>query len=199
MKYQFHLLMTLLLLSIVPTFISCDKDEPIGPGKEVVDTTFSFNCKVKGVDWNGTGKAAASAQIKQIFPQIDSLPQAFYTGDTLLLGVGGLYNDYQATMLIAILNPNKSNLVGTYNFATSLGTLSAGKAIGVFDGSATDFLTYATGLSTMQFVDSSRIIITEHKNNRISGTFQFVLEHVITEQTFNRVESGTFKNFKIKQ
>jgi hypothetical protein len=51
----------------------------------------------------------------------------------------------------------------------------------------------------MQFVDSSRIIITEHKNNRISGSFQFVLEHVITEQTFNRVESGTFKNFKIKQ
>lgn len=74
--------MTLLLLSIVPTFISCDKDEPIGPGKEVVDTTFSFNCKVKGVDWDGTGKAAASAQIKQIFPQIDSLPQAFFDTGT---------------------------------------------------------------------------------------------------------------------
>jgi hypothetical protein len=35
MKYQFHLLMILLMLSIAPTFISCDKDEPIGPGKEV--------------------------------------------------------------------------------------------------------------------------------------------------------------------
>lgn len=199
MKFRVKCLAGIVLFISAMTFISCDKEDPIDPGKEAEDTTFSFSCTVRDIPWDGSGKAAASNQIKQIFPQVDSLPQAFFMGDTLMLGVGGLYNDYQATMLIAIKVADKNNLKGTYNFSKKIGSLETGKAIGVFDGSSSDFLVYVAGLDFLEYVDSSRIIITDYKNNRISGNFQFSLEHLVSEERFNTVTSGTFKNFKIKQ
>lgn len=188
----------LLIIGFLFTFISCDKNDPIDPVDPPVDTTFSFTCKVKGIDWNGSNKAAANPNISLFFPQIDSLPVAAFTNDSLIMGVGGLYNGYQATMLLGLQTSNKADLKGTYNFSTKVGNMTTGKAIGLFDGSSTDLITYVQGLDVLEYVDSSRIIITEHKNNRISGTFQFKMEHALSGQSFNTVTEGSFKNFKIK-
>ncbi|HPB52547.1 MAG TPA: hypothetical protein PLR22_02680 [Saprospiraceae bacterium] len=187
----------LFLLSFMMT--SCEKEEPVNPDTPKEDTTFSFKCSIEDIPWDGSKKALANPQIKLLFPKVDSLPQAFFSGDTLLIGVGGKYNNYDATLLMAIRVANKADLKGTYNFAHKIGSLEVGKGIGVFDGSSTDLLTYATGLDLLEYVDDSKVIITEHKNGRISGTFQFRMEHIISKQGFNAVKEGTFKNFKIKQ
>ncbi|HPB54169.1 MAG TPA: hypothetical protein PLR22_10895 [Saprospiraceae bacterium] len=195
-KFTYYFAFILFALSMMTT--SCHKDDPIDPNTPKEDTTFSFQCKVRDISWDGAQKAVANPQIGLLFPQVDSLPQAFFTGDTLLLGVGGKYNGYDATMLMAIRVANKTDLKGTYSFAQKIGSLEVGKAIGVFDGSSTDLLTYATGLDFLEYVDDSKIVITEHKNGRISGTFQFRMEHTVSGQGFNTVKEGEFKNFKIK-
>jgi len=189
----------LLIIAFVFSFVSCDKEDPVNPDNQNTDTIFAFTCKVKDVAWNGSAKAAANPNIGILFPQIDSLPVALFTGDTLMMGVGGLYNGYQATMLMGLRTANKSDLRGTYQFAPKIGSLSAGTAIGLFDGSSNDLAAYAFSLDALEYVDSSRIIITEHKNNRISGTFRFNMKHSLTGQEFNKVTEGSFKNFKIQQ
>lgn len=188
----------LLIASALFTFASCDKDDPIDPNNNGADTVFTFTAKINDVAWDGANAAAANAYITAFFPDVQSLPVATFTNDTLLMGVGGLYKGYQATMLMGLKPPNKSNLVGSYQFATTIPTMKPNEAIALFDGAGSDFLTYAAGITFLEFDDNANLTITKHKDNRISGTFNYSIVNPATSQTVHKVTEGKFTNFKIK-
>ena len=107
----------LLLFGFLLSFVSCDKDDPINPGTDGKDTIFSMTYKVNGTSVTST-KSLANPLITQLYPSIDSLPVATFAGDSLMMGAGALFNNYQSTLLMAIKTTNKSNMVGSYNFAS---------------------------------------------------------------------------------
>ncbi len=191
-KFPFYLLLFGFLLS----FVSCDKDDPIKPGTDGKDTIFSMTYKVNGTAVTST-KSLANPLITQLYPSIDSLPVATFAGDSLMMGAGALFNNYQSTLLMAIKTTNKSNLVGKYNFASDILNLKAGEALGIFDGKNGDILTYGFGIASLEYAAGSKVEITKHTANRISGTFNFKIVNKTDQSVFYDVTEGKFENFKI--
>jgi len=114
-----------------------------------------------------------------------------------MMGAGALFNNYQSTLLMAIKTTNKSNMVGSYNFASDILNLKAGEALGIFDGKNGDILTYGFGIASLEYAAGSKVAITKHSNNRISGTFNFKIVNKADQSVFYDVTEGKFENFKI--
>jgi len=186
----------LLLFGFLLSFVSCDKDDPINPGTDGKDTIFSMTYKVNGTSVTST-KSLANPLITQLYPSIDSLPVATFAGDSLMMGAGALFANYQSTLLMAIKTTNKSNLVGSYNFASDILNLKAGEALGIFDGKNGDILTYGLGIASLEYAAGSKVEITKHSNNKISGTFNFKIVNKVDQSVFYDVTEGKFENFKI--
>ena len=186
----------LLLFGFLLSFVSCDKDDPINPGTDGKDTIFSMTYKVNGTSVTST-KSLANPLITQLYPSIDSLPVATFAGDSLMMGAGALFNNYQSTLLMAIKTTNKSNMVGSYNFASDILNLKSGEALGIFDGKNGDILTYGFGIASLEYAAGSKVAITKHSNNRISGTFNFKIVNKADQSVFYDVTEGKFENFKI--
>ena len=98
---------------------------------------------------------------------------------------------------MAIKTTNKSNMVGSYNFASDILNLKAGEALGIFDGKNGDILTYGFGIASLEYAAGSKVAITKHSNNRISGTFNFKIVNKADQSVFYDVTEGKFENFKI--
>ena len=186
----------LLIFGFLLSFVSCDKDDPINPGTDGKDTIFSMTYKVNGTSVTST-KSLANPLITQLYPSIDSLPVATFAGDSLMMGAGALFNNYQSTLLMAIKTTNKSNMVGSYNFASDILNLKAGEALGIFDGKNGDILTYGFGIASLEYAAGSKVAITKHSNNRLSGTFNFKIVNKADQSVFYDVTEGKFENFKI--
>ena len=186
----------MLLFGLVLSFASCDKDDPINPGGDGKDTVFSMSYKVNGTLVT-SAKSVANPLITQLYPAIDSLPVATFAGDSLMMGSGAIYNTYQSTLLMAIRTANKTDVTGTYNFATDISNLKSGEALGIFDGAASDILTYGFGIATLEYAAGSKLQVTKHSNNRISGTFNFKIVKKADQSVFYEVTEGKFENFKI--
>ncbi len=152
--------------------------------------------KVNGTSVTST-KSLANPLITQLYPSIDSLPVATFAGDSLMMGAGALFNNYQSTLLMAIKTTNKSNMVGSYNFASDILNLKAGEALGIFDGKNGNILTYGFGIASLEYAAGSKVAITKHSNNRISGTFNFKIVNKADQSVFYDVTEGKFENFKI--
>jgi len=186
----------ILLFGLMLSFISCEKDDPINPGTDGKDTIFSMSYKVNGTAVT-SAKSVANPLITQLYPAIDSLPVATFAGDSLMMGAGALYNGYQSTLLMAIRTSNKANVAGSYNFATDITKLKAGEALGIFDGASSDILTYGFGIANLEYAAGSKLEVTKHANNRISGTFSFKIVKKADQSVFYDVTEGKFENFKI--
>lgn len=187
-------LLSLLCASFV--FTSCDKDKDDDGNKQ--DDVFLFNCKVDGKDWSS--EKIFNALTAQYY-KIDTLPAALISNDSVLIAASAKVGDYATTIVMMAKHTNAADVTGTYPMTGSIVNIPSSTSIGLYVGKDSDLLTYLSGGLTgqLEYAEGSKLVISKHANNKISGTFNFKIQTTADKQVVYNVTDGKFQNMELKQ